>query len=154
MSENISRTLTIPSFSINKIAKDWNENSVVFMGANSGANNIYYTNPDGSFGNNGFFVQNPIISYQPDGQSLNLSFNLTSTAQEWMGGNNFGILLKDEYAITGHEGDILFWASEAGADYSPKLSLNYTPNAVPEPVSTTLFLLGGATLAIRRLRRK
>jgi len=31
---------------------------------------------------------------------------------------------------------------------------NGTPTAVPEPVSTTLFLLGGATLAMRKLRRK
>jgi len=29
-----------------------------------------------------------------------------------------------------------------------------TFNYVPEPVSTTLFLLGGATLAVRRMRRK
>jgi len=28
------------------------------------------------------------------------------------------------------------------------------PSAVPEPISTTLFILGGATMAIRKLRRK
>jgi hypothetical protein len=27
------------------------------------------------------------------------------------------------------------------------------PVAVPEPISTTLFLLGGATLAVRRIRK-
>jgi len=29
-----------------------------------------------------------------------------------------------------------------------------TPTAVPEPVSTTLFILGGVTMAVRRLRRR
>ena len=39
-------------------------------------------------------------------------------------------------------------------DYAGAGETSFKVTAVPEPVSTVLFLLGGATLAVRRFRRK
>ena len=46
------------------------------------------------------------------------------------------------------------YPSNLNGDYAGAGKTSFTVTAVPEPVSTVLFLLGGATLAVRRLRRK
>lgn len=47
----------------------------------------------------------------------------------------------------------LVWETQGSGHGTGRFD-NFSVTAVPEPVSTALFLLGGATLAVKRLRRK
>ncbi|MDD5546100.1 MAG: PEP-CTERM sorting domain-containing protein [Candidatus Omnitrophica bacterium] len=81
-------------------------------------------------------------------------FTQTLLAQEYIGDGGNGIVdyvydtpyLIDKIVFYVPEGIPSIWSDFSVA----KLDVT----AVPEPVSTVLFLLGGATLAVRRLRRK
>jgi len=60
--------------------------------------------------------------------------------------------------LVGEGGRVKFslegWANYAYVSEGQVALDNFNASAAPEPVSTTLFLIGGATLAIRRLRKK
>ncbi|MFA5499508.1 MAG: PEP-CTERM sorting domain-containing protein [Candidatus Omnitrophota bacterium] len=47
----------------------------------------------------------------------------------------------------------LVWETQGSGNGTGRFD-SFSVSAVPEPVSTALFLVGGATLAVRRLRRK
>ncbi|MFA5499507.1 MAG: PEP-CTERM sorting domain-containing protein [Candidatus Omnitrophota bacterium] len=60
--------------------------------------------------------------------------------------------------LVGDGGSVKFslegWANYACVGEGQAALDNFNASAAPEPVSTALFLIGGATLAARRLRRK
>lgn len=70
-------------------------------------------------------------------------WNVTSLAQSVAGGD-FAL------AMTSPTGVLNKFNSDEASTYKPYLSVT----AVPEPVSTILFLTGGAVLAARKFRRK
>jgi len=71
------------------------------------------------------------------------AWDVSSLAQLAAGGNLYLAMGSNG---TGH----VYYASETQTGYAPYLAVT----AVPEPISTALFVLGGATLAVRRIRRK
>lgn len=70
----------------------------------------------------------------------------------------FGDEIEDFSGLVGCGGSVEFslegWANNACVGEGQAVLDNFNASAAPEPVSTALFLLGGATLAVRRLRRK
>ena len=94
----------------------------------------------------------PVVSWIPSGSVWHWQgFDVTSSLQKWsdetLAANGWGLW-----------GNALPSTTACSLDYGtvgyrPYLSVAYTPAVVPEPVSTALFLLGGATLAVRRLRK-
>jgi hypothetical protein len=60
--------------------------------------------------------------------------------------------------LVGYGGKVSFslegWGNYANVGQGQAVLDNFNASAAPEPVSTALFLLGGVTLAARRLRRK
>jgi len=70
----------------------------------------------------------------------------------------FGDEIEDFSGLVGCGGSVEFslegWANNACVGEGQAVLDNFNASSAPEPVSTVLFLIGGATLVARRLRRK
>ena len=82
------------------------------------------------------------------------AWDVTDVVQDWSSGTyeNYGLMISrisgtEQIGLLSSENDIM------GSDaYDPILSVSYT--VVPEPVSSVLFLIGGATLGFRYFRKQ
>jgi len=79
-----------------------------------------------------------------------VDYDLTDMVGFWVSnpGQNYGMVMESasshNYAATSDYGD---------ASLRPKLSIDYTKNVVPEPLSMALFALGGLAMVLRRRKR-
>ena len=95
----------------------------------------------------------------PKGEATGSDFTSPYAREFWLKLDNWDSVAKvgDWHIAAGYElgtpidlcGTNIILPKDAGVGCA-----NFNVTAVPEPVSTVLFLLGGATLAVRRLRRK
>ncbi|UCD35806.1 MAG: PEP-CTERM sorting domain-containing protein, partial [Nitrospiraceae bacterium] len=49
---------------------------------------------------------------------------------------------------------VAFWLDDGAGDHGMIDNIHVTTTVVPEPISSTLFLVGAATLGYRRFRKK
>jgi hypothetical protein len=101
----------------------------------------------GIYNSSVIFVDSSTVGFDP--------LSTTTTIDSWAisnGGKNLDVFFYGDPVSNSNTLNLKVWTDNTAGTNDP-FAIGAYPSVVPEPVSSTLFLVGAATLGFRRLRR-